>query len=85
MNERISDEREWYTEERIIGPLRQHETGVKAASLCGEHGISKATLYNRKSKHSDLDGNGTRRLWQMKDANRRLKQLVADMSLDSER
>jgi putative transposase len=40
-----------YTEEQIIGILKQHETGVKTVDLCREHGISDATFYNWKSKY----------------------------------
>lgn len=73
-----------YTEEQIIGILKQHEAGVKTADLCREHGISDATFYNWKSKYGGLDVSEARRLRQMEDENRRLKQLVADLSLDRE-
>lgn len=73
-----------YTEEQIIGILKQHEAGVKTADLCGEHGISEATFYNWKSKYSGMDVSEAQRLRQMEDENRRLKALVADLSLDCE-
>jgi len=73
-----------YTEEQIIGILKQHEAGVKAADLCREHGISEATFYNWKSKYGGLDVSEAQRLRQMEDENRRLKALVADLSLDRE-
>ncbi len=73
-----------YTEEQIIGILKQHEAGVKAADLCREHGISEATFYNWKSKYGGLDVSEAQRLRQMEDENRRLKTLVADLSLDRE-
>jgi putative transposase len=73
-----------YTEEQIIGILKQHEAGVKTADLCREHGISDATFYNWKSKYGGLDVSEVQRLRQMEDENRRLKQLVADLSLDRE-
>ena len=73
-----------YTEEQIIGILKQHEAGVKTADLCREHGISDATFYNWKSKYGGLDVSEAQRLRQMEDENRRLKQLVADLSLDRE-
>jgi putative transposase len=73
-----------YTEEQIIGILKQHEAGVKTADLCHEHGISEATFYNWKAKFGGMDVSEAQRLRQMEDENRRLKQLVADLSLDKE-
>jgi putative transposase len=73
-----------YTEEQIIGILKQQEAGVKTADLWREHGISEATFYNWKSKYGGLDVSEVQRLRQMEDENRRLKQLVADLSLDRE-
>ena len=73
-----------YTEEQIIGILKQHEAGEKTADLCREHGISEATFYNWKAKYGGLDVSEAQRLRQMEDENRRLKQLVADLSLDKE-
>ena len=73
-----------YTEERIIAILKQHEAGVKTADLCREHGISDATFYNWKAKYGGLDVSEAQRLRQMEDENRRLKALVADLSLDKE-
>ena len=73
-----------YTEEQIIGILKQHEAGVKTAELCREHGISEATFYNWKAKYGGMDVSEAQRLRQMEDENRRLKQLVADLSLDKE-
>jgi putative transposase len=73
-----------YTEEQIIAILKQHEAGVKTADLCREHGISDATFYNWKAKYGGLDVSEAQRLRQMEDENRRLKALVADLSLDKE-
>jgi putative transposase len=73
-----------YSEEQILGILKQHEAGVKTADLCREHGISAATFYGWKSKFSGMDVSEAARLRQMEDENRRLKQLVADLSLDKE-
>jgi putative transposase len=73
-----------YSEEQIIGILKQHEAGVKTADLCREHGISAATFYGWKSKFGGMDVSEAQRLRQMEDENRRLKQLVADLSLDKE-
>jgi putative transposase len=73
-----------HTEEEIIGILKQHEAGVKTADLCREHGINDATFYYWKSNYGGLDVSEAQRLRQMEDENRRLKQLVADLSLDRE-
>jgi putative transposase len=73
-----------YTEEQIIGILKQNEAGVKTADICREHGISEATFYNWKSKYGGLEVNEAQRLRAMEDENRLLKTLVADLSLDCE-
>ena len=70
-----------YTEEQIIAILKQHEAGVKTADLCREHGISAATFYGWKSKFGGMDVNEAQRLRQLEDENRRLKHLVADLSV----
>jgi putative transposase len=81
---RTEHEESRYTEEQIIGILKQHEAGVKTADLCREHGMSEATFYNWKAKFGGLDVSEAQRLRQMDDDSRRLKQLVADLSLDKE-
>jgi putative transposase len=73
-----------YTEEQIIGILKQHEAGVKTSDLCREHGISAATFYGWKSKYGGMNVNEAQRLRRMENENRRLKALVADLSLDRE-
>src|SRR6266480_7862885 len=73
-----------YTEEQIIGILKQHEAGVKTADLCREHGVSAATFYAWKSKYGGMEVGEAQRLKQLEDENQRLKHLVADLSLDRE-
>jgi putative transposase len=73
-----------FTEEQIIGILKQHEAGVKVADLCREHGISAPTFYAWKSKYGGLEVSEAQRLRAMEDENRRLKHLVADLSLHQE-
>jgi putative transposase len=72
-----------FTEEQIIGVLREHELGTKTADLCRKHGISEATLYNWKSKFGGLDVSEARRLKQLEGENVRLKKLLADSMLDN--
>lgn len=57
---------------------------MKVADLAREHGISETTFYNWKSKYGRMDVSEAQRLRQLEDENRRLKQLVADLSLDRE-
>ena len=73
-----------FSEEQIIGILKQHEAGHKVADLAREHGISEATIYTWKSKYGGLEVSEAQRLKSLEDENRRLKHLVADLSLDKE-
>jgi putative transposase len=75
--------RKRFTEERIIGVLREHDVGAKTADLCRKHGISEATFYNWKSKFGGLDVSEARRLKQLEGENARLKKLLADSMLDN--
>ena len=71
-----------FSEEQIIGILKEAESGVKAAELCRRHGISDATFYVWRSKYGGLEVSEMRRLRQLEDENRRLKAIVADQALD---
>ena len=71
-----------FTEEQIIGVLKEAEAGMKTAEVCRKHGISDATYYKWKSKYGGLEVSEARRLRQLEDENRRLKQMVADQALD---
>ena len=73
-----------FTEEQIIGVLKQAEAGMKTAELCRQHGISSATFYKWKGKYGGLEVSEARRLRQLEDENRRLKQIVADLTLDNQ-
>jgi len=73
-----------FSEEQIIGILKQHEEGRKMAELAREHGVSEATLYSWKSRYGGLEVSEAQRLKSLEDENRRLKQLVTDLSLDKE-
>lgn len=72
-----------FTQEQIIGVLREHEAGAKAGDLARKHGISEATLYNRKSKYGDLEVSEARRLKALEEENSKLKRLLADAMLDA--
>jgi putative transposase len=72
-----------FTEEQIIGVLREHEAGAKTADLARKHGVSEATLYNWKAKYGGLDVPEAKRLKQLKDENAKLKKLLAEQMLDA--
>ncbi|UAJ12704.1 transposase (plasmid) [Polymorphobacter megasporae] len=58
-----------FTEEQMIGVLREHEVGVKAADLCRKHGIIDATFYNWRSKYGELTVSDVARLRALEDEN----------------
>ena len=72
-----------FTEEQIIGVLREHEAGAKAADLARKHGVSEATLYNWKAKYGGMDVSDAKRLRQLDDENAKLKKLLADQMLEA--
>ena len=73
-----------YTEQQIAFALRQAETGTRVGEVCCKMGISEATFYNWRKKYSGLGVSELRRLNQLEDENRRLKRMVADLSLDKQ-
>ena len=73
-----------FTEEQIIAILKEAEAGAKAKDLCRRHGISEQTLYRWKSKYGGMEVSEAKRLRQLEEENRRLKQMVADLSLDNQ-
>ena len=75
--------RKRFTEEQIIGVLREHEAGTKTADLARRHGVSEATLYNWKAKYGGLDVSEARRLKALEEENRKLKKLLAESMLDN--
>jgi putative transposase len=72
-----------FSEEQIIGILREEEAGVKVADVCRKHGISDATFYAWKAKYGGLEVSEARRLKALEDENRRLKKLLAEAVLDN--
>ena len=71
-----------FTEEQIIGVLKEAAAGMKTAEICRQHGISSATYYKWKAKYGGLEVSEARRLRSLEEENRRLKQLVAEQALD---
>jgi len=72
-----------FTEEQIIGILREQEAGAKTADVCRKHGVSSATFYKWKAKYGGLDVSEAKRLRTLEDENRRLKKLLAETMLDN--
>ena len=73
-----------FTEEQIIGILNQQEKGVKVMDLIRRHNISEQTFYHRKSKYAAVWMSVTPKLKRLEDENRRLKQLVGELTLDKQ-
>ena len=73
-----------HSEEKIIAAVKQLEAGRSAKELARELGVTDQTLYNWRSKYSGMDVNDAKRLKALEDENRRLKTMVADLSLDRE-
>ena len=72
-----------FTEEQIIGILRENEAGAKAGELARKHGVSEGTIYAWKAKFGGLDVSEARRLKALEDENARLKRMLADAMLDN--
>ena len=71
-----------FSEEQIIGILKQSEAGAKTSDLCRQHGISAATFYSWRSKFGGMDVGEAKRLKQLEEENAKLKRIVADQALD---
>ena len=73
-----------FTETQIVKILKEVEGGRQVKEVCREYGVSDATDYNWKSKYCGMEASDIRRLKEMEDENRRLKQMFADLSLKHE-
>ena len=71
-----------FTEEQIIGILREQEAGARTAEVCRRHGISEQTFYRWKAKYGGMEPSDAARLKSLEDENRRLKKLLAESMLD---
>ena len=72
-----------FTEEQIIGILKQHQAGFGAKDLCCKHGISDATFYKWRSKYGGMDVSDAKKLKALEEENRKLKKLPAETVLDA--
>ena len=73
-----------YKEEQIVGILKEVEAGITVSEICRKYGISDATYYNWKAKYGGMAASDVKKLRQLEDENRRLKHLVADLTLDNQ-
>ena len=72
-----------FSEEQIIGILKEQQAGLPVAELCRKHGISDATFYTWRSKYGGLEVSEAKRLKTLKEENRKLKKLLAEQMLDA--
>ncbi len=72
-----------YSEEQIIGILKEHEAGMKTAELCRKHNISGATFYQWKAKLGGMEVTDAKKLRHLEQENAQLKRVVADLTLDN--
>ena len=72
-----------HSEEQIIAILKQAEGGMKTAEVCRQHGISEQTLLRWKAKYGGMEVSDAKKLKQLEDENRRLKHVVAELTLDN--
>ena len=72
-----------FTEEQIIGILKEHEAGVPVSDLCRKHGVSDASIYKWKARFGGMDVSEAKRLRALEDENAKLKRMLADAMLDN--
>ncbi|KRP10218.1 MAG: transposase [Sphingobacteriales bacterium BACL12 MAG-120813-bin55] len=72
-----------FTESQIVGILKQHDQGLKVAEICRQNGVSSATFFNWKKKYGGMQASDVKRLRELEEENRKLKQMYADLALDN--
>ena len=72
-----------FSEEQIIGILKEQQAGLSIAEVCRRHGISDATFYTWRSKHGGMEASDAKRLKALEEENRKLKKLLAEQMLDA--
>ena len=73
-----------FTEAQIVQALKEHESGVTAAQVCRDLGVSQASFYKWKKKYSGMSTSDLKRLKELEAENRKLKQMYADLALDNQ-
>ena len=71
-----------FTDEQIIGILKEYQAGLSAPELCRKHGISDATFYTWRKKYGGMEVSGARRLKALEEENAKLKKLLAESMMD---
>lgn len=72
-----------FTESQIVKILKEYDGGRDVKEICREYGISRATFYNWRKKYDGMDASQLKRLKELEEENRKLKQMYADLSLDN--
>ena len=72
-----------FSEEQIIGILKEHEAGIAVSELCSKHGVSDASIYKWKAKFGGMDVSEAKKLRGLEEENAKLKRLLADAMLDN--
>ena len=72
-----------FSDEQIIGMIKERENGIPTAEVCRKHGISTASLYKYKAKYGGMDVSDARKLKALEDENSKLKKLLAEQMLDN--
>ena len=72
-----------FSEEQIIGILKEHESGISVADLCRKHGVSDASIYKWKAKYGGMEVSEAKRLKALEDENAKLKRMLAEAMLDN--
>ena len=70
-----------FSEEQIIGILKEHEAGVSVSDLCRKHGVSDASIYKWKAKFGGMDVSEAKKLWGLEEENAKLKRLLAPLAV----
>jgi len=76
--------RKRFTETQIVNILKEAEAGIPVEELSRRHGFSKSAFYKWKAKYSGMDASALKRLKELEEENRRLKQMYADLSLENQ-
>ena len=71
-----------FTEDQIIGILKEHQAGIPVGDLCRKQGISDATFYTWRTKYGGMEVSDARKLKALEEENRKLKKLLAESALD---
>ena len=72
-----------FSEEQIIGILKEHESGISVADLCRKHGVSDASIYKWKARYGGMEVSEAKRLKALEDENAKLKRMLAEAMLDN--